>query len=316
MTLSDERPSATTRIAVIQGNLPQEIRGRPDFRVVNVQNHVRLTEDAIRSTHPSLIIWPEVAAQGSFRLDLYLNQTIARLAQTTHTYFLIGSAERPKYGQTPLRTTKSFNSAFLVSPQGRILGQYNKLHLLPFSEYLPYEEVIPWPARYRASTAYFTPGREYTVFQLDDLRFGTTICWEAIFPDMFRRFVGQGVDFMVNITNEVLFGETAAPHQFLSMVVFRAVENHVAIARSAYTGVSGFIDPQGRIIGTVNRGGKETFVEGHLTAALPLSRQRTFYTAYGDVFAYLCQAAVALAFLRRVALTRRALTGNRAPQSL
>jgi apolipoprotein N-acyltransferase len=141
------------------------------------------------------------------------------------------------------------------------------------------------------------PGTEHTIFSLDSYRFGVTICWEAIFPDFFRRFVRQGTDFMVNITNESLFGESEAPYQFLSMIVFRAVENHISIARSAYTGISGFIDPNGRIIGTVNTNNKVIFVEGFLSRPIPLSRQPTFYTNFGDVFAFTCMAIATVGLL-------------------
>jgi len=112
-----------------------------------------------------------------------------------------------------------------------------------------------------------------------------TICWENIFPELVRAFVKRGAQFIVNITNEAWFGETAAPRQFLAMSVFRAVENRVPVVRSANTGISCIITPTGEIIGRVQEGVKDLFVEGYLTGKIPLSEGKTFYTVHGDVFA-------------------------------
>jgi apolipoprotein N-acyltransferase len=108
-----------------------------------------------------------------------------------------------------------------------------------------------------------------------------------VFPQLFRSFVKTGADFMINLTNEGWFGESAAPYQFLSMSVFRAVENRRALARAANTGISGFIDPYGRITGRVWNNNKDIYVEGYLTRAISVSQEQTFYTIYGDVFVYL-----------------------------
>jgi len=114
-----------------------------------------------------------------------------------------------------------------------------------------------------------------------------TICWENIFPDLVRQFVVRGAEFIVNVTNEAWFGDTAAPHQFVMMNVFRAVENRVTVARAANTGISCVIDPWGRISGLVTDRGKYLFVEGFLTRTLPRRQQTSFYTRYGEVFSYL-----------------------------
>ena len=135
----------------------------------------------------------------------------------------------------------------------------------------------------------YIPGTEYKLFEMDGERFATTICWENLFPDLVRQFVKKGARFIVNITNEAWFGETAAPEQFLSMNVFRAVENGVYVVRCANTGISCFIDPCGRVVDRVkNEEGKDVFVSGFLTGeVVPLS-PNTFYTRYGDWFPWLC----------------------------
>jgi apolipoprotein N-acyltransferase len=161
--------------------------------------------------------------------------------------------------------------------------------LLPFGEYLPLKN-LPWPSRISAlwEGGAFVPGNEYTVLDLTVFKLAVTICWENIFPNLVREFVKNGADLIVNITNEAWFGDTAAPYQFMAMNVFRAVENRVAIARAANTGISGFIDPVGRILGTVNKNNQEILVEGYLVKDLPLSQPGTFYTRHGDLFAWLC----------------------------
>jgi apolipoprotein N-acyltransferase len=161
--------------------------------------------------------------------------------------------------------------------------------LLPFGEYLPFKK-LPWPSRIASAwnAGEFEPGSDYTLLSLADVKIAVTICWENIFPNLVREFVKNGADLIVNITNEAWFGDTAAPYQFMAMSVFRAVENRVAIARAANTGISGFIDPVGRILGTVINNNKEILVEGYLVKDLPLSPPGTFYTKHGDLFAWLC----------------------------
>jgi apolipoprotein N-acyltransferase len=141
-----------------------------------------------------------------------------------------------------------------------------------------------------------TPGKDYTIFRLPRVRFGVLLCWEALFPDLFRAFAHRGPQFMVNITNESWFGRTAAPYHLAAISLFRAVENRIALVRSANGGMSLFIDPHGRITGQVqDQDQRDLSVEGALTRAIVLSSQRTFYTRYGDLFTYLCIGMTALA---------------------
>jgi len=127
-----------------------------------------------------------------------------------------------------------------------------------------------------------------------------------------RQFVNQGAEFLVNITNEAWFEDTAAPYQFLAMNVFRAVENRIALVRSANIGISAFIDPYGRIVGKVEEQGQDVFVAGYLTKDIALTRHKTFYTLYGEVWAYVNLAVtfflIAAAFVGMAAQQRRVLS--------
>jgi len=282
----------------MQGNIPQHVRWERDYLRANLERHIRLTRDAVTANkNTSLIIWPETSVQGSLTQDLALLTTLSGLAREINAYLLVGSAVHPKFGSREFRQGHWFNSAFLFSSSGRPSGKYDKILLLPFAEYLPHAETVPWPAELVSRASHYIPGKDYKIFNIDGVRFGVAICWESIFPDHFRRFVLAGAQIMLNITNEAWFGETAAPYQFLAMNVFRAVENRVSIVRSANTGVSGFIGPFGNILGTVKDGDENLFVAGYLTMDVPIARQRTFYTRYGDVFAYLNLGASVLLML-------------------
>jgi apolipoprotein N-acyltransferase len=291
--MSNMSPSRGIRVAVIQGNIAQAVRWQPSFREQNLAKHLELTKQAAKSAQLSLIVWPETAVQGSLAENKNELAIFANLAKDTGAYILLGSAERPKFRSNDARMERiASNSAFLISPAGEIAGRYDKIRLLPFGEYLPFKQ-FPWPSRIAGSwsAGEFTAGNQYTLFDLKGAQFAVTICWENIFADLFRRFVKSGATFMVNLTNEAWFGETAAPYQLMAMSVFRAVENHVSIARAANTGISVFIDPVGRILGRVKRGNKDIFVEGYLAENVPLSSAKTFYTEHGDVFAIGCAAA-------------------------
>ncbi|MFC1844352.1 apolipoprotein N-acyltransferase [Thermodesulfobacteriota bacterium] len=297
----------TPPVTVVQGNFSLERELDREYQKEIIAKQVELTRGAAQASETSLIVWPEGSVRGVMDNKSVLSQTISDLSRDVDVPLLVGSSRRPKItqkkydlnnytvddfislkpGEKISLKRRYYNSAFYFSSKGKLLAQYNKARLLPFGEYTPHRETIPWPARYR-ETDDFVPGNEIKIMELGDSRFGVLICWENIFPELFRKYVLNGADFMVNITNESWFGDTAAPVQFLSMSVFRAVENRVPVIRSANTGISCFIDPLGRITGKVTKGNKNTFIEGYLTQRVPLSHNRTFYTRYGDVFAFIC----------------------------
>ena len=191
------------------------------------------------------------------------------------------------------------NSEFLIAPNGRVAQKYDKIRLVPFDEYLPMEDKITWPEWITSLTFSFVRGEEYTLFEVNGAKFGTPICWENLFSDLVRRFVKAGAHFMINVTNEGYTGRTSAPYQTLAMTVFRAVENRVPFLRAATTGISCYISPNGEIVERIqDSSGDDIFVSGILVKELPLhTGKKTFYTKYGDVFAFICIGMVALCFL-------------------
>lgn len=290
-------------LALIQGNISGQIQWDAAHRQRILDRYARLTRQAA-AQHPRLIVWPESAVPGDVQHEPALRDFVSRLAEETGTYLLVGSSEKGKFVHREL-AGQSYNSLFLFSPEGTIVGQYRKIGLVPFGEYAPLEGVVQWPKFIVATVGRTLPGTDYTIFSVDGARFGAVICWENIFPDLFREFVRRGARLMISSTNESWFDDTAAPYQLLAMTVFRAAENRVAIARAANTGITAIIDPFGRIIERFrSSGGDELFVEGMLVRTVPLAGAGTFYTRYGDFFAFL--NLVVCGFLAALALRHTA----------
>ena len=278
------------KVAVVQGNIEQKKKWNPRYADFIIETYTELTQRASEDD-PDLVIWPEAATPQAIDLDKRLYSQVRDVAEESGAAILVGSSSHPKLeGRRSRNQEQGFrNSAFLVHPEeGRGDQRYDKILLLPFGEYLPLRDKIPWSLINVPFTTNYVPGKELTIFEGPTYRFGVTICWENVFPELVRAFVRQGAQFIVNITNEAWFNETGAPYQFLSMSVFRAVENRVFVVRCANTGISCFIDPSGRITGRVEDAkGKDIFVQGILTKAVIPMDSSTLYTRYGDWLAAL-----------------------------
>jgi apolipoprotein N-acyltransferase len=187
----------------------------------------------------------------------------------------------------------------LLSPSNRVIGRYDKIHLVPYGEYVPLKKFFPFIYKMVEGIGAFYPGQNISLLNLPEASFGVLICYEVIFPDLTRRFVKKGALFLVNITNDAWFGKTSAPYQHLSMAVFRAIENRRFIARAANTGISAFIDATGEI-----KSPSKLFTESLITGKIGLLTIPTFYTNYGDVFALLSAllsvALFSIAMLRKI----------------
>jgi apolipoprotein N-acyltransferase len=184
-------------------------------------------------------------------------------------------------------------------------GVYNKLHLVPFGEFLPGRRQFPWLVKILPIED-FTPGRQYKMFSLlnkngEALEVGVLICFEDIFSDLASTFVRRGADVLVNITNDAWFGDTSSPYQHLASSIFRAVENRVYVARAANTGISCIIDDAGRIREIVaDAAGKKTFVTGTQAGWIYRTHRQGLYAKLGDIFAYLCALVVTVVLFLRV----------------
>jgi apolipoprotein N-acyltransferase len=224
-------------------------------------------------------VWPETAAPFYFMVEEKPTRQVTAAIGRNAADFLIGSPSVQKSGDT----IELYNSAWLVDARGRVLAKYDKAHLVPFGEYTPFKKWLPFLGKIVAQVGDFVPGPKGRTIDWDGRKLGVQICYEAIFPYLSRAQVRNGADLLLNITNDAWYGKTSGPYQHFSMVVFRAVENRRALLRAANTGISGFVDPAGRILTTT-----ALFEEAAVTESLPLLDQMTLYTRSGDLFAKAC----------------------------
>jgi apolipoprotein N-acyltransferase len=273
-------------VGVAQGNIPQDIKWDAAFkkRTMTIYDKLSLR---LAEQSPGLIVWPETAFPDYFPSGTELDAEVMTIPQETGAYLLFGSLSEKGKG----KRRAVYNSAYLISPQRQIIGQYDKIHLVPFGEYVPLSTHFP-AFNALAGVGNIAAGKETVIFRLPRGRFGVLVCFEVIFPELCRANVRTGADFMLTITNDAWFGRTSAPLQHLTQVSFRAIENRVWFVRAANTGISAFIDPWGRIKKSSDLFTSEILADeiGFKTRAL------TFYTKHGDLFALAC-LSLALAFV-------------------
>jgi apolipoprotein N-acyltransferase len=169
------------------------------------------------------------------------------------------------------------NSAGLVLPAGSIAAQYDKIHLVPFGERIPFQGIFPFLGKINLGQAEWTPGTRPLVFRVGRESFGVLICFESIFPELSRTYGVAGARFLVNITNDEWFGPTAAPRQHADMAVFRCVEGGVGMARCANTGISMIIDPMGRVTQQ-----SALFQEALIVGEVATGSNATMFQTWGD----------------------------------
>jgi apolipoprotein N-acyltransferase len=286
------------KVGLVQGNIDQSIKWDESFQMETLKIYDKLSL-RVSGEKPDLIIWPETATPFFFQDAKEYQPFILDIPKKTNAFLLFGS---PSY-KILREKANHYNSAYLVSPSGERIGKYDKIHLVPFGEYVPMQNLLFFLGSLGEGIGDFKSGKEIFNFSLPQGKFGVVICFEIIFPDLCRRFVKSGANFLVTITNDAWFGRTSAPYQHISIATFRAVENRVYIARAANTGITGLIDPKGKI---VNQG--EIFTEEAINGTIRLSSQKTFYTLYGDIFAWVCSILaillVAHALLKNIRLRK------------
>ncbi len=263
--------------AVIQPDIDQSVKWDPasQSRTMNIYRRLTLS---VSSAHPRLILWPETAVPFFFQDQSDLSNDVRSLTETVNADLLFGSPAYRRKG----RDYVYYNRAYLLTTDGRI-SSYDKVHLVPFGEYVPLKHVLFFIDRLVAGAGDFEPGEDVSPLRDTGLSIGPLICFEAIFPELARKQVKKGAQVLVNLTNDAWFGTTSAPYQHLAMAVLRAVENRRTLIRAANTGISAFISPTGKI-----QAKSPLFVEHTLTRVVhPAASPLTFYTRFGDTFALL-----------------------------
>jgi apolipoprotein N-acyltransferase len=243
---------------------------------------------------PELIVWPESPAP-FFTNDPLFRNPVSEMASATKTWVVTGAI-----GVRPARkapsATEVFNSAALVNPAGEWATRYDKVHLVPFGEYLPFPKLFAFAGGLTKEVGEFKAGESRTPLRAGDESVGVFICYESVFPDEVRQFANSGAQLFVNISNDGWYGDSGAYAQHLNQTRMRAVENDRWILSTADTGVTASIDPYGRIVAQLPRK-----VRDALAAPYALNSGLTFYSRHGDWFAYLCAIISLGALLTRFA---------------
>jgi apolipoprotein N-acyltransferase len=287
--------------ALVQTNFPES----PSYPANWMDMHAgemdaleRMSVEAGKNS--SVIIWPEVPAPFYFR-DPQFATRAERIARASGAHLLVGVVEwRPG----PENRLLPYNSAVLLDPAGHRKYQYDKIHLVPFGEYVPLRRLLTFASQLTAEVGGYQAGTEYSTGELPDEpapwemrkpgpphKFGTFICFEAIFPNLVRQFTVGGAELLVNISNDGWYGRSAAPDQHLAMARVRAVENRRWLLRATNNGYTVAIDPYGREVARL-----DADVRGVLRAPFSFRSDRTLYSRWGDWFAWLC-VVVALVFV-------------------
>jgi apolipoprotein N-acyltransferase len=231
-------------------------------------------------THPDLVVWPESPAP-YVEVEPRFQQSMAAIARSVQAPLILGGLGGDFSGEN--NTWRYFNSAMVVGADGALVGRYDKIHLVPFGEYIPFKNLLFFAHKLTGRVSEFTRGTDRNVFRLNGHRYGVFICYEAVFADEVRHFAQLGAEVLVNISDDGWYGDTSAPWQHLNMARMRAIENRRWILRTTNNGVTAAIDPYGRVRQSIPR---------HQVDALPAQYgfrdDVTFYTAHGDVFAWLC----------------------------
>jgi apolipoprotein N-acyltransferase len=241
---------------------------------------------------PRLIVWPE-SPSPFYVPDPKFRQGLAEVAEGQKAFVLAGSlgVDRPEGREA---ASALLNSAILVKPDGSLGLRYDKIHLVPFGEYVPFKRLFSFAGKITKDVGDFTPGRERTIFELDGHKVGVFICYESVFPDEIRLFPKRGAEVLINISNDGWYGESGAPGQHLNMARMRAIENDRWVLRATNTGITAAIDPFGRLVDEAPRN-----VRRGMEARYAFISEPTFYAKHGDWFAYLCAMVAAIALFVR-----------------
>jgi apolipoprotein N-acyltransferase len=268
----------------------------PDISAADVlQNGMELSQHpsppltllpAKSEQHRSITLWPESPAP-FFANDPILRQQLLSLAASTNAPLIAGAVGT----EESFSGRRIYNSAALFDPDAGYVGRYDKMHLVPFGEYVPFASIFSFAGGLTQEVGNFTPGEARTSFHTGSHDYGIFICYESIFADEVRLLARNGADVFVNISNDGWYGDTSAPFQHIAMARMRAIENRRWLLRDTNTGISASIDPYGRIVERAPRHAATA-----ITVHFDYLNDLTFYTRYGDVFAYLC-ALVTSGFL-------------------
>ncbi len=285
---------APVRVAVLQGNILQDQKWDPALRDAITNRYLEMTRRAL-AEGATFVIWPESSAPFFFESDIVRGSAVRQLAREGHATLLIGSDQVEPIKASPevsKVTARYYNAAFAVKPDGSVGAVYRKMHLVPFGEYVPLKTLLFFVGPIVESVSDFSPGSDAVLLPIGSHMASTAICYEVIYPNLMNAFVRNGSELLTTITNDAWYGRSSAAYQHWDQASMRAIEQGRYLARAANTGISGFVDPYGRILDKTT-----LFEQKMLVRDLRFLQSRTVYSRVGDLVAWLSLALTAAALL-------------------
>ena len=281
-----KKTSNSIKVSIVQPNIDPRDKWNVELRDEVYRNYGKLTFEASKYK-PDVIIWPETATPAYLRTNRGKRfDQVLSFVDSTGIPLLTGTLDFKYYAKDKFH---KYNSCFLLRPGTRNIESYHKMYLVPFAEKVPFEDRLPFLSNIDLGQANFTNGEDFKIFDINGKKLSVGICFESVFPSLSRRFVSDGTELLVIITNDAWFGNTSGPYQHAQIAVMRAIENRRSVARSANTGISELIDPFGRIIKKMGLGER-----GVLSGELKILDEETIYTKYGDYVGWIAAALTLL----------------------
>lgn len=280
------RMGTAIRVGLIQGNIAQEDKWKAGEARRIFTTYIAMTHDAVRRG-AEFVIWPESSTPFMFEEDPVGQAAIRELARELHVPILFGS-DQEVHGATPAL----YNAAFLIGPDGTTLGVYRKIHLVPWGEFIPLKRWLYFVSPLVDSFTDFSPGTTMVMLPVGSHLVSTAICYEVVYPSLIRQAVQAGSELVTTITNDAWYGNSSAPYQHFQLASMRAIEQGRYMVRAANTGISGIVDPYGRVVQQ-----SAIFEQSALVEQVRFLTIRTAYSKIGDVVAYAAMALIAVALI-------------------
>jgi len=285
------RQGTPIRIGLIQGNVAQQDKWNPREARRIFTSYIAMTRDAVRRG-AQYVIWPESSTPFTFGQDPAGDDALRDLAREVRVPILFGSEEI-----VDGEPARAYNAAFLLGPDGRTAAVYRKIHLVPFGEFVPFQQWISFIAPLVKRFVPFSAGQSVVMLPVGSHRTSTAVCYEVVFPALMREAVNNGSELLTTITNDGWYGQSSAPYQHFELASMRAIEHGRYLARAANTGISGVVDPYGRVVAASG-----IFEQVGLVEEARFLTGRTIYSTIGDVMAY---AAIALTVIALILVRGR-----------
>jgi apolipoprotein N-acyltransferase len=287
------RDGSAVQVGLIQGNIPQEEKWNPGSAFTIFDRYLAMTRQAA-AQGAQFVLWPESSTPFFFEEDIGGAEALRKVARETGVTILFGTdqIERDRAGD------RYYNSAFVLDRAGSTAAVYRKMYLVPFGEYVPFKDLLFFVGPLVEAVSDFSPGQQVTMLPVNGHMASTAICYEVVYPDLMRKAVRAGSELLTTITNDAWYGTTSAPYQHFELAAMRAIEQGRYLVRSANTGISGIVDPYGRMLVRTNLF-ERTIVVGEVR----FLQEQTVYARIGDVApqsgVFLTLVAVAFAILPR-----------------